>query len=86
MIHQLQRERAVSALQSESVAVSAWPRVEAVHRVCSLQTIEASATPCDNWRQGKLGGRGQVDIDVSSISVTRSQEAHIVVILDKVQS
>ena len=34
---------------------------------------------------GKLGGRGQVDIDVSR-SVARSQEAHIVVILDKVQN
>ena len=58
MIHQPERERAVSALQSESVAVSAWPRVEAVHRVCSLQTIEAPATPCDNWRQEEIRRKG----------------------------
>ena len=64
MIHRLEREREgerVSALQSESVAVSAWPRVEAVDKSVQLtQTTEgeAPATPCDNWREIRSKGTG----------------------------
>ena len=88
MIHQLQREREGSLCSPVRVSCSlglAASGGSAQSVQLTLTTERHQLRLVITGDRGKLGGRGQVDIDVSS-SVARSQEAHIVVILDKVQS